>query len=304
VVRELEAAATGSLRHLVGGRTKPTPDPGATCRNCGAVLQGPFCHACGQDADTHKRSILRLIWEAFEALFELDGRLWRTLPALFLRPGALARDYLDGRIVRHVPPFRTFLVALVLFIFAAEHAAHELTQANARQTAAEAAQLATPQGRAAAAQRQRTEAAAQRAEDLADAARDRANDLHDPEQPPAKVEARYAREAKAVEDRYQKALARADRVAQGLPPLPPEARTPSGKPQPWFKPALRKATANPELYLSVLFTWAQRVALLLLPIVGLSLALVYRRRKDVFIYDHLLVAMNLMSFAFLAKPSA
>jgi hypothetical protein len=33
--------------------------------------------------------------------------------------------------------------------------------------------------------------------------------------------------------------------------------------------------------------------------VGLSLALVYRRRRDLFVYDHLLVAMNLLSFGFL-----
>ena len=34
---------------------------------------------------------------------------------------------------------------------------------------------------------------------------------------------------------------------------------------------------------------------------GLSLALVYRTRREIFIYDHLLVAMNLLSFAFLAN---
>jgi hypothetical protein len=33
--------------------------------------------------------------------------------------------------------------------------------------------------------------------------------------------------------------------------------------------------------------------------VGLSLALAYRKRRDLFVYDHLLVAMNLLSFAFL-----
>ena len=51
----------------------------------------------------------------------------------------------------------------------------------------------------------------------------------------------------------------------------------------------------------MLFTWGQRLAILLLPTVGLSLALVYRKRKAIFIYDHLLVAMNLMSFSFLTN---
>ncbi len=140
-------------------RGRHGPAPGAVCANCGAALQGPFCHACGQDSDTHKRSIGHLILEMAESLFELDGRLMRTLPDLFLRPGRLARDYLEGRIARHVPPFRTFLVSLLIFIFAAEHATHEVTVQNARQEAARAASLATPQGRAAEAVRMRTKAA-------------------------------------------------------------------------------------------------------------------------------------------------
>ena len=51
----------------------------------------------------------------------------------------------------------------------------------------------------------------------------------------------------------------------------------------------------------MVFTWGQRLAVVLLPIVGLSLALVYRKRKGVFLYDHLLVAMNVLSFTFLTN---
>jgi hypothetical protein len=40
---------------------------------------------------------------------------------------------------------------------------------------------------------------------------------------------------------------------------------------------------------------------LLLPIIGLSLALVYVNRRQYFIYDHLLVATNLLSFSFLTN---
>jgi len=51
----------------------------------------------------------------------------------------------------------------------------------------------------------------------------------------------------------------------------------------------------------VLFGWAHRLAVLLLPIVGLSLTLVYVNRRQYYIYDHLLVATNLLSFAFLTN---
>jgi hypothetical protein len=304
---ELEAAAADSLGHLAGGkrRRKHPPKPGTPCANCGAELQGHYCHVCGQSADARHRSILHLIWEALEATFELDGRLWRTLPALFFRPGKLARDYLEGRLARHVPPFRTFLVALVLFIFAAEHLTHEMTLANAREKAAHAALLTTPQGRAAEATRLRTEAATALADDLKEAADDRADSLRDPDEKPARVAATYARETGHAQTRYAAALARADAAARGEPekPLIDVNTSGSKRVDSWWKAGIKKAVDNPDYYWSVLFTWGHRAAVLLLPIVGLSLALVYRNRKQVFIYDHLLVAMNLLSFSFLTNAA-
>ena len=222
----------------------------------------------------------------------------RTVPDLFLRPGRLARDYMENRIARHVPPFRTFLVALLIFIFATEHATHEIGEANTRQQQRHAAAMATPQGRAAEAASIRAEAAGDRDQDLKDAAKDLRDDLNDPDENRARAQAAYAREAAKLNARYGDALARADRVAAGLPE-PPERANP--RRSNWFKAGMRKATANPEYYLTVVFTWGHRIAFLLLPIVGLSLALVYRDKRRYFLYDHLLVAMNLLSFAFLAN---
>ena len=121
---ELEAAAADAAAEL--GRTEGSPlaSRPEACPNCDAVLAGRYCHDCGQSSDLHKRSLLHLTWEAVEGLFHLDGRLARTLPLLFLRPGVLARDLMEGRLARHTPPFRTFLVALLLFILAAEAALH------------------------------------------------------------------------------------------------------------------------------------------------------------------------------------
>lgn len=299
---ELEAAAAESVPHLTKRARKHAPPPGAACPNCSTVLEGPYCHVCGQGADTHKRSIGHLIWEATEGLFHLDGRLARTLPLMFFRPGQLARDYMEGRLQRHVPPFRTFLVALLIFIFAAEHAAHEMILRDEQKKAAEAAALATPQGRANAAAARRTEAAKDLQEAMTDAAAERADELKDKDSKPERVQARYDRDVAKARTRYAMALHRADRVAQGLPAKavdeqPPNARKSASNDR--LKAALRKAVDNPDYYWSVLFTWGHRAAILLLPIVGLSLALAYRRRRDLYVYDHLLVAMNLLAFGFL-----
>ncbi|HXA38929.1 MAG TPA: DUF3667 domain-containing protein [Phenylobacterium sp.] len=307
---ELETAGVGALPGLLRGKRRHAPPPGTPCANCGTPLEGAYCHACGQDSDTHKRSIRHLAFEAVEGLFELDGRLWRTLPALFFRPGGLARDYIEGRIVRHVPPFRTFLVALLLFIFAAEHAAHQQTLAQADEKRVEAAKLATPQGRAEKVRTMRAEAGKDLKESLDEDARDRAGDLKDPDAHPDKVEAAYARRVARAQARYQAALSRADRVAQGLPAVdPPGVATDQPfsakrtQRETWWKAAVKKAVANPEYYWSVVFEWGHRLAVVLLPIVGLNLAMVYAQRKDVFLYDHLLVAMNVLSFNFLLSAA-
>ncbi|WP_421738440.1 DUF3667 domain-containing protein [Caulobacter sp.] len=359
---ELEAAAADSITDVFRPRRKkPFDRQGQPCANCGAPLEGWYCHSCGQNADTHHRSILHLIWEAIEGMFHLDGRLAKTLPLLLFRPGVLAKDYMEGRIARHVPPFRTFLVALLLFIFAAEHAIHKIKHHQEVEAEHRAAELATPQGRAKEAGKLRAEAVETRDEALKEAAIDRDEALKDPDQDKAKVAASYVEDVQEVQDRYAERIAKADaiekdpKVAQelsrkltgkaaadkirslkfedGPDALEAQAQamaedSPHGRPvtKPaltysetqahstntvhfqssvvkgnWLKERTAKAVENPDYYLLVMFGWAHRLAVLLLPIIGLSLALVYVNKRQYFIYDHLLVATNLLSFSFLTN---
>lgn len=89
------------------------------CLNCGTTLGGQYCGNCGQRARSRLISIWELLREAFGDLFELDSRLWRTLIPLLVRPGQLTRDYLEGRRVRFMPPFRTYLVLSIVFFLIA-----------------------------------------------------------------------------------------------------------------------------------------------------------------------------------------
>ncbi len=379
---ELEAAAADSAGGYIRPKQKPFDHKGELCKNCGTPLEGWFCHSCGQNADTHHRSILHLIWEAIEGMFHLDGRLANTLPLLFFKPGKLAKDYMEGRIVRHVPPFRTFLVALLLFIFSAEHAIHGIRHQQELKEEKAAELLSTPAGRKAKADEIRKEATDNRAARLADAAEQRDGDLKEADADKAKIAKEYADDVAKAEARYAKAMAEAqalqdnpnagaealerlhgkgaaaaaqirdldfqspDKLQAGANKIaeaqvagqhfnvvvpdkdaPPvkvwsepgvEVTTPGpgaehDKPaehgknaghakddiKNWFKEGLAKAVANPDYFLLVMFGWAHRLAVLLLPITGLSLALVYVNKRQYFIYDHLLVATNLLSFSFL-----
>jgi hypothetical protein len=84
------------------------------CANCGANLQGPYCHACGQKGHLHGR-LWHLIEEFAEGIAHFDGRLWRTLPLLAFNPGRLSREWRLGRRVRYVAPLHVFLFSVFLF---------------------------------------------------------------------------------------------------------------------------------------------------------------------------------------------
>ena len=93
--------------------------PAPNCLNCGAAVTTRFCAHCGQENTTYRVSLGRLVGDLFEELFQLESRLWRTLWALFRRPGLLTREYNAGRRVSYTTPLRLYLVASVAYFFVA-----------------------------------------------------------------------------------------------------------------------------------------------------------------------------------------
>ena len=111
--KELETLAAASAAGWLKRRSRHAAAPGQACANCGTVLQGAYCHQCGQLAEDFHRSVTHLVSESFESLFHVDSRIWRTLARLAIDPGGLTRDYLEGRRASQIPPFRMFLVVLL-----------------------------------------------------------------------------------------------------------------------------------------------------------------------------------------------
>lgn len=114
--------------HVVAGAAIPARNPKAklapttppdVCANCGAKLQGPTCHQCGQTVDTYHRPLLALLREMLDGLFSLDGRAAQTLPDLMVRPGRVTRRYLQGARARFVQPFKLYILASLLFFLTA-----------------------------------------------------------------------------------------------------------------------------------------------------------------------------------------
>jgi hypothetical protein len=89
----------------------------AACRNCGAALAGRYCSQCGQAAEVHVPSVKEIIQEILEGLTHSDSRLWNTLKCLWLKPGKLTLEFIAGRRVAYLPPFRLYLILSVLYFF-------------------------------------------------------------------------------------------------------------------------------------------------------------------------------------------
>lgn len=92
-----------------------TTTHGGTCLNCGAVLQGRFCHACGQRSVPPFPTLRELVVDAWHELTVFDSRLARTVWLLVRHPGMLAVEYLSGRRTKYIAPLRLYLVASVIF---------------------------------------------------------------------------------------------------------------------------------------------------------------------------------------------
>ena len=90
-----------------------------TCLNCGAALQGRFCHACGQRTVPPFPTLREMIVDAWHELTVFDSRLARTVWLLVRHPGTLAVEYLSGRRTTYIPPLRLYLVASVVFFLIA-----------------------------------------------------------------------------------------------------------------------------------------------------------------------------------------
>jgi Protein of unknown function (DUF3667) len=94
------------------------------CLNCGTSLVGSHCHACGQAAHVH-RTLGAFFHDLLHGVFHFEGKVFRTLPMLTLRPGKLTREYIDGRRASYVSPLALFLFSVFLLFAAIQSSAVE-----------------------------------------------------------------------------------------------------------------------------------------------------------------------------------
>jgi hypothetical protein len=94
----------------------------AFCASCGNAVAGDYCPRCGEEVLDSGKLTLRyfLTHTVVHELFNLDGKIWRTLKLLLFRPGFLALEYAAGRRRPYVNPLRVLVVAIILYVLATQ----------------------------------------------------------------------------------------------------------------------------------------------------------------------------------------
>jgi uncharacterized membrane protein len=110
-----------STRKGLFGRRKSQRPAITHCENCGAQLEGHWCAKCGQPAIDYRRSFRHVIADLLNEFLNWDSKFFATIGLLLVRPWKLTNQFLAGHRVRYVHPLRLYLLASILFFFAASY---------------------------------------------------------------------------------------------------------------------------------------------------------------------------------------
>lgn len=85
------------------------------CTNCGDPQVAVYCARCGErQPGHHDLTLAHFLHEVFHELAHVDGKVFRTLRELVVRPGQLTGEYFAGQKQRSIPPLRLFLTLFAL----------------------------------------------------------------------------------------------------------------------------------------------------------------------------------------------
>lgn len=90
------------------------------CLNCEHTLDisDRFCSNCGQKNSSKALNLKELITEFFAGLVSYDSRFRKSVSALACSPGKLSREYIQGKRIKYVNPFRFFISTAIIFFLA------------------------------------------------------------------------------------------------------------------------------------------------------------------------------------------
>jgi hypothetical protein len=259
------------------------------CENCSALLTGRWCSQCGQAAIDYRRSFRHVIVDALDSFLNFESKFFATIGWLIARPWHLTNQFLAGRRVRYVHPLRLYLLVSILFFFVINYWAKSIHTDPSKLSAEDRAEIAA-----------------------------------DPDIPPAvKAQVRRALDAKGLPQPETQTSPSPESAVTPQPSViasPPSSVT-SPSPAGDFRPLVQfdKPSSDPfekwleqrakekmgehgskmALFIATLFSNLPYMMLCCIPLFAFVLKMLYVRKR-VFYIDHLVYALHIHSFAYLA----
>jgi hypothetical protein len=258
------------------GRRKTQRAPLTHCENCGAPLHGHWCAQCGQPAIDYRRSFRHVIADLLDEFLNWDSKFIRTIALLVVRPWKLTNEFLAGHRVRCVHPLRLYLLASILFFFAVSYWAKAIHVTPNRFSLEERAAIEAK--------------------------------LKDKDLPPevrAEVENALKRASLPASEQAEQPSQAAPTPKGTATPFAgvTSSENPSTPFESWIekraKAKIGEHGTNLELFVKTLISNLPYMMLCCIPLFAVVLKTLYVRRH-IFYIDHLIYALHIHSFAYLA----
>jgi hypothetical protein len=309
-----------SRRRRFFGRRKRQRQVITHCENCGAELQGHWCAKCGQPAIDYRRSFRHVIADLLNEFLNWDSKFFATVGLLLARPWKLTNQFLAGHRVRYVHPLRLYLLASILFFFAANYgikSAHfqpvdlspstraeirdELEHENVAPEVREKIEQALG-GRPVSAEKRAALEEQLKNENLPKVARDAIQERLEYGDPPPEARSKLHDAMKDLTPDVRTKVEDSLRKAQDKAVIfePEKEEKPNDIPK-WLEKRAREKFGehgtNIQLFLVTLVSNLPYMMLACIPLFACVLKILYIRRR-VFYIDHLVYALHIHTFAY------
>jgi hypothetical protein len=244
------------------------------CANCGTTRVGAYCHECGQVGHVH-RNLGALVHDIAHGVFHFEGKVWKTLPLLAIRPGELTRRYVAGERAKFVSPMAMFLFSVFLMFAVVSNVGGSGKSVTVAKQGA-ASELATAAAKLERAELRRTKA-------------DDADDIKDADERIATLKTKIAALQAVAHQSIGKPV-QVEPEASHLDPANPVLKIPI------VGGIVRHAAENPELVVYKMKSYAYKYSWALIPISLPFIWLLFAFRRDVGLYDHAIFAIYSLSF--------
>lgn len=321
----ISALAEPGRRRFFHRKDRKRP-PLSHCENCGTQLSGQYCPVCGQPAIDYRRSLRHVIVDLLDSFLNWDSKFFHTIGLLITRPWRLTNDFLAGRRVRYLHPARLYLLASILFFFVVNYWAKsipanpvnlsseqrseiksELERENVPAETRAKVEAVLDGGFLLPKKRSEMEAELKR-QDLPAEERAKIEQSLKAEDLPPEANAKMEEAMKDLSPEIQAKVERALKEASKKENKPKtlvelDNKAPANSFEHWIetraKQKMGEHGSNLQLFIITLISNLPYMMLACIPLFAFVLKLLYIRRR-VFYIDHLVYALHIHTFAYLA----